>query len=241
MRARRIDHTIMKKLHILQSAVLLLVSSPVWAAIPPGTQSHAKIHEAALAFVRAQTATLPGQVTVKVDEIDQRITRPACPDLEVFLPPGSRLLGNGMVGVRCSGKKSWTLFIPVHVKVSVEMLIANKPLPQGQVLRAEDLGNQDGELTQMGILTDPAQAVGKVLKYGVGAGQLLRQDMLRPPYAIKQGQTVHLRVKGAGFSIQAEGRALNSAAEGQDVQVKTASGQVVSGKALDDGGVEVSP
>ena len=170
-----------------------------------------------------------------------RVVRPACRELEAFLPPGSRLLGNGMVGVRCLGKKGWTLFVPVHVRISVEMLISSRPIPQGEVLRAEDLSRQEGELAQTDVLTDPAQAIGKVLKYAIGAGQVLKQDMLRLPYTIKQGQAVHLKAAGEGFSVQTEGRALNNASEGQDVQVRTESGKVVSGKALSDGEVEVRP
>lgn len=232
----------MRKIRFLLSIILLLPLSSVWASVPSGAhQSHAEIHEVAAAFVRAQSASLPGRVSIKVDDIDRRVVRPVCPNLEAFLPSGSRLLGNGMVGVRCPGKNGWSLYVAVHVKVSVRMLIANHPLPQGQVLRQEDISTQEGELTQMGILTVPEEAVGQVLKYGIGVGQVLRQDMLRPPYMIKQGQTVHLQVEGAGFSIQSEGFALNNASEGQNVQVKTPSGKVLSGKALSEGVVEVGP
>lgn len=234
----RADNTPMKKFRPLLTAILLLVAPFAQAG---AQQNHADIHETIAAFVRAETRTLPGQVTIKVDDIDRRVMRPACPTLEAFLPPGSRLLGNSMVGVRCPGKKGWTLFVPVHVKVSVDMLITNKPLAQGQVLHAEDISTQNGELSQTGILTDPAQAVGKVFKYGVGAGQVLRQDMLRAPDVVTQGQMVQLQAGGTGFSVSSEGRALNNAAEGQSVQVRTASGQVISGTARTGGIVEIRP
>lgn len=204
-------------------------------------QSHAEIRATAETFVRAQTQTLPGQVAISVSEIDRRIALPACTALEAFLPPGGQLLGNSSVGVRCTGPKPWTLFVPVHVKVSASMLIASRPLQQGQVLHAEDLASQSGELTHAGILTDPAQAVGKVLKFGIGAGQVLKQDMLRAPYAVTQGQAVQLHVEGEGFMIHSEGQALGNAAEGQRVQVRTSSGQVVSGVARTGGVVEVRP
>lgn len=231
----------MKKI-LFVSTVLLLAWRPATASMAPGEQqSHAGIQKVAEAFVREQTATLPGRVTIKVDDIDPRVIRPACHSLEAFLPPGSRLLGNSMVGVRCPGKKGWTLFVPVHITATVGMLVANRPLFPGQVLSAEDFSAQEGELSQTGIITDPAEATGKVLKYAVGAGQALRLDMLRLPYAIKQGQTVHLQVEGGGFSVRSEGKALDNASEGQDVRVRTDSGKVVSGKALSDGVVEVQP
>ncbi len=228
----------MKNFRSLLSAILLLIALPAQA---DAQQSHAAILEAVTAFVRAQTHDLPGKVNFKVDEIDPRSVRSACPSLEVFLPSGSQLLGNSMVGVRCPDKKGWALFVPVHVTVSVDMLITNKPLTQGHMLQTEDISSQNAEMTQTGILTNPSQAIGKVLKNGVGAGQVLRQDMLRAPYAITQGQTVQLQVEGTGFNIRSEGQALSNAEEGQSVKVKTPSGQVVSGAARPGGIVEIRP
>lgn len=217
---------------------MLLIARPGWAG---EQQSHAEIRAAVAAFVHAQTQTLPGQVAIKVDEVDRRLALPACPALEVFLPPGAQLLGNSTVGVRCPGKKSWTLFVPVHVKVSVDLLIVNKPLLQGQVLHAEDISRQNGELVQAGMLIDPRQAIGKVLRFGIAAGQVLRQDMLRAPYAVTQGQTVQIQTAGPGYSIRSEGQALSNAAAGQSVQVKTSSGQVLSGTVNAGGVVELRP
>jgi flagella basal body P-ring formation protein FlgA len=228
----------MKNFRLVQFLLLLLVILPLHAK---EQQSHTELRQAILAFLSAQTQTFPGQVTFKVDEIDRRVTLAVCPAPEIFLPPGTQLLGNAMVGARCPGKKGWSLFVPVQVKVAVNLLVLNKPLLQGQVLRAEDLSSQRGELTHAGLLTDPQQAIGKVLKFGVSAGQMLKQDMLRAPYAITQGQAVQIHVEGPGYRISSAGVALNNAAEGQSVQVKPLSGQVLSGTARVDGIVEVRP
>jgi len=55
-----------------------------------------------------------------------------------------------------------------------------------------------------------------------------------------QGQTVRLISKGPGFRVSAEGKALANVGVGQLAQVRTASGQTVSGVARPDGTVEVS-
>jgi flagella basal body P-ring formation protein FlgA len=223
-------------------SIILLLALPVQIrAQTDDQQSHAQIHEVVVAFLHNQTHALPGQVTLKVDEIDRRIVRSACPTLEAFLPAGAPILGNSTVGVRCPVKNGWTLFVPVQISVSVDMLITSKPLTQGHVLQAEDLSRQKGELTQLGILTNPAEAIGKVLKNGIGAGQLLRQEILRAPYAVIQGENVQLQVVSPGLSIHSEGSAMNSAAEGEAVQVKTSSGQVISGIARPGGIVEIRP
>ena len=219
--------------------VALVCAIPAWA-VPQ--QSHVEIREIITAFVHQQTLSLPGQVSISVHEIDRRISLPACPTPEAFLPSGGQLLGNSIVGIRCTiDTKKWTLFVPVQIKVDVNLLITNAPLQQGHVLRAEDIGVQKGELTQTSFMTDPVQAIGKVLKFSIGAGQVLKQDMLRAPYAVKQGQTVKIQVERQGFKIHTDGQALSNAAEGQPVKVKTQSNQVVSGIVQSDGTVSIQP
>lgn len=215
----------------------LMFSLPVWAWMP--AQSHAEIRLKVSEFVQEQTQAMPGKVSLKVDGIDPRIVLPACPGFEVFLPQGTQLSGKTNVGVRC--KDSWSLFVPVQIKITLTMLIASHPLQQGQTLTATDISTQSGEVSQPGILTDPAQALGKILKYSLGSGQILKQDMLRAPWSVTQGQMVKLRVRMEGFFVTSEGKALNNAAEGQPVQVRTASGQVIGGTAGADGAVEVKP
>lgn len=216
----------MKKLHLTLLALLYLVSPSASVATP---QNHAEIRDTVFAFVRAQTQGLPGKVSIQVEELDKRIVLPACTSLEAFLPAGARLNGNSSVGVRCNAKKGWSVFVPVTVRISVSLLTASNTLQQGQIVRAEDLASLSSETLQADTLTDPAQAIGKVMKFGVGKGQLLRQNMLRDPYTVTQGQTVQLLVEGQGFSIRSEGQALNSAAEGQTASVRTTSGQKVTG------------
>jgi flagella basal body P-ring formation protein FlgA len=235
------DNTTMQYFRSLIFIVLLVTLSGQSSAQTGAQQSHAEIHDLVAAFVLAQTRSLPGQVSINVDEIDRRIVRAACPTLEAFLPPGAQLLGSTTIGVRCPVKNGWTLFVPAQIRVSVEMLTTNKTLPLGHVIQADDLSRQKGELVQMGICTDPAQVLGKVLKNSVGAGQVLKLEMLRAPYAVTQGQTVEIKVGGSGFSIHSEGSVMSNAADGEVVQVKTPSGQIVSGTARTGGIVEIRP
>ena len=227
-------------INLVRSGLFGLLLSALSAGAA-ASQNHAEILQAVETFVRAQTLTLPGTVAIQVGAIDTRIKVPPCPDMEAFLPPGGRLFGNSTVGVRCTNPGKWTLFVPVQIKVSANMLVANRPLQQGQIVRAEDIGSQSGELAQAAILTDPAEAIGKVLKFSLGAGQVLKQDMLRVPFAVTQGQTVKIQVEGEGFAVHADGQALNNAAEDQNVQVRTYSGQVISGVAKADGIVLLQP
>jgi flagella basal body P-ring formation protein FlgA len=229
----------MKNLCSSLLASFLLCVSPAQAAT--GSQSHAQIREVALAYARQQSQALPGKVSIQIGEIDPRSVLRACSALEAFLPGGAQLIGKTSIGVRCNEKPGWSIFVQATIRVSATLLVANRPLSQNSVLNANDFSLQSGELGQPGILTDPAQAIGKTLKFGIGAGQVLRQDMLRAPFVVTQGQTTEVRVRSAGFSVRSAGQALNNGAEGQNVQVRMASGQVVSGFAAADGSVEVRP
>lgn len=224
----------MKKL--LLCACLLLGCVAASAA-----QDHAQIRNVVAAFVQQQTAALPGKVAYKINEIDQRITLPECARLEAFLPAGSQLIGRTSVGVRCMEKNGWSIFVQVQISVSLNLLVSARQLPLGHILQKEDIANQTIETSQTGGFTDPKQALGKVLRYGITAGQVLRENMLRPPYSVTQGQVVQLAVQGGSFSIHSEGVALSNASEGQNVQIRTNSGRVISGVAGASGVVEIKP
>lgn len=228
----------MKNLITALLASLLLCTQPAQAA---ASQSHARIREIALAYAQQQAQGLPGKVSIQIGEIDPRVVLRACTAPEAFTPGGAPLIGKTNIGVRCNEKPGWSLFVQATIRVSATLLVANRPLSQNSVLNAGDFSLQSGELGQPGILTDPAQAIGKTLKFGIGAGQVLRQDMLRAPFVVSQGQTIQVRVNSTGFTIHSSGQALNNGAEGQNVQVRMASGQVVTGTAAADGSVEVRP
>lgn len=205
------------------------------------SQNHAKIKAVVTDFVRIQTATLPGKASYKVDGIDQRIMLPACPDLEAFLPASSQLIGKIAVGVRCPVENGWSIFVPVQIKISLNLLVSARRLSVGHVIQEQDLASQMSEISHPEGFTDPKEVLGKIMRYGITAGQTLREDMLRSPYSAIQGQVVQIASRGGGFSVRSEGVALNNASEGQMVQIRTNSGRVISGIARATGVVETSP
>lgn len=225
----------MKKLLLFIGLLLECVAASAAA------QDHAQIRSVVDAFVQQQTAALPGKATYKIEEIDRRIALSQCARLEAYLPAGSQFIGKTAVGVRCLDKNGWSIFIPVQVRLSLDLLVSARQLPLGHLLQEDDLARQTTETTQISGFTDPKQVVGKVLRYGIAAGQVLREDMLRPPYSVTQGQAVKVVVQGRGFSVRSEGIALNNASEGQHVQVRVAAGRVIGGVARANGVVEIAP
>lgn len=229
-------------MHTMKSLLLFVVLLLQSVAAPAvGMQDHALIKDAVVAFVQQQTADLPGKVSFEVQEIDRRIALPECHKLKVSLPAGGKLVGKTAVVVRCSEARGWSISVPVQIRVSTSLIISAQALPLGHTMSEEDLATQTTETIPSGGITDAKQVVGKVLRHGITAGQVLREEMLRLPYSIVQGQAVQIIVRGKGFSIRNEGIALSNASEGQVVQVRTSSGRLLGGIAGADGVVEIKP
>lgn len=218
------------------AALLLLSASPTFA------NAQNSLADTLDHYLRAQTQGLPGKVSYSIGQLDSRTQLSPCSAFEPFLPAGSRLWGKTTVGVRCLGPSAWTVYVPVQVTVSGNYVVTTRPMAAGQVLSAGDMVTRSGDLSALPatILTDQAQAVGKTVKNGISSGQPLRSDLLIAPWAVQQGQSVKLVSKGSGFSVSSEGKALNNASDGQIAQVRTGSGQTVSGIARTGGVVEVS-
>lgn len=260
----------MKKL--LYIAFLLLQSTAAGAASGDdastdslyATQNHAQIRNVVADFVKQQTALMTGKVTYQIDEVDRRIVLPKCAQLEAFLPSNSQLVGNTSVGVRCistpddnkagnsqarsagTPANGWSIFVPVQIRFNLSLLTSARQLPSGHTLQEQDLDSQSTESSRAEGFTDPQQVIGKVLRFGIAAGQVLRENMLREPYSVKQGQVVQIIVQGNGFSIRSEGTALNNAGNGQNVQIRIGSNRigssrVISGIARTGGIVEIAP
>jgi flagella basal body P-ring formation protein FlgA len=211
------------------------------AAPLPGQQDPEAIHAAALAFLQQQSAGLPGKIEITVAPAFPRGLS-ACTALEAFLPSGARLWGRTTVGVRCAGERPWTIYLQARVSLHATYYLAARAMAPGEVLSAADLVARDGDLTGLpqAIVTDPSQAIGSVSLARIAGGMPLRRDMLKSASAIAIGQTVRVVAAGDGFSISSEGSAMNNASPGQQVRVKTANGQIVSGIAKDGATVEIA-
>ena len=201
------------------------------------TAAHAAVED----FVRQRTQGLPGRVSFDVGELDPRTRIGPCEAFEPFLPSGSRLWGKATVGLRCLGPSSWTIYVPVQVIVSGNYLVTARPMAPGYVIGDNDIVVRSGDLSALPptIITDTAQAVGRTIKNGLTAGQVLRSDQLAADWVILQGQSVRIVTNGPGFSVSSEGVAINNASAGQVVQVRTNGGKTLRGIAGADGKVEL--
>jgi len=216
-------------------------ATPVAVASPMTKQNLASIKTKITEFLETQTIGYPGKVSVHAGAIDPNLKLAQCPDMQVFMPTGSRAWGKTSVGVRCNAPNAWTIYVQATVNVVAQYLVAASPLAQGQTVTEQDMMFESGDLTQLpaGVFTEQSQAIGRTVNISMNAGAVLRQELLKVAPVVQLGQTVMVTSKGNGFSVSAEGLSMAKANEGQVVQVKVASGQIVTGIARNGGQVEV--
>lgn len=222
-------------------AILLLTALWLPAASASTQSPAAQVHQAVEDYIRRQTQGFPGKVSYRITPLDARTRLARCDAFDSFQPAGAAPWGKTTVGVRCLGPASWTLYVQVRISVEARYLVAARPLTAGQIVGENDFIARRGDLGTLPatVLMDAGQALGRTVRIGIAAGQPLRSDQLTAPWAVQQGQKVKTTSSGAGFSVSNEGRALHNAQEGQVVQVRTPSGQTVSGIARSGGVVEI--
>lgn len=219
-----------------------MVSTAVQAAAD--YQSRASIRETAHQFIASETkAALESVPDIQIGRLDRRLRLTACSQsLQAFLPPGGRTLGNITVGVRCSGIKPWTVYVPVKVIAYKKVLVATRPMKRGELLSKPDLklATQDLSGLRSSYLTKATQAVGKTLKRSIPSGTVLTTTMLTSPSIVRRGQVVTLLSRSGGLQVRASGKALMDGASGQRIRVQNkTSKKVVEGVVVSAGVVQI--
>lgn len=208
--------------------------------LPTFAADAATILDTAEQHIRLQTKSLSGKTMITMGQFDASKLSP-CSALEAFTPQGSKIVGRTHIGVRCLSPNSWSVLVPAQIAVAGNYVTTSRPLIAGQVISESDLVTLSGDVSHLpaGVASTPSSVVGKTLRNSLGAGQTIRFDQLVAPIVIRQGQTVRVISKGNGFSVSAEGKAVNNTALGQPALIRMNSGQTITGIARADGSVEI--
>lgn len=223
---------------LLASAALLL-GQPAFVAAQTGLQDPDAIVAEVESFLLTQAQVLPGAPEVVVTP--PRINRQAaCDHLDTFLN-NPQLRSRMTVGVRCLTPQPWTLHVQASLSVQGDYYVTNRDIGVGEALSFDDLMARQGDLLRLprGAVVDPALAVGYIAQQRISAGSTLRSSALRDPDSIVRGQPVKTEARGVGFVASGEGVALEDGAPGTMIQVRTSSGQVVTGTVVNNTTVRV--
>lgn len=222
---------------IVLCALMLLPCSQTFA-----WQDPAIVTRVVRQFIQQQLRGQTPPPEIDITPLDAQNQLPSCRQLSAYIPNQQPLWGKVTVGVRCRDAGNWSAYVSAHIHVYGPYLVSARPLGINQSLSPSDFRLEHGDLTELpgGFVHDFDKVIGRTLRYGMGANQVLRADMLNQPLVIQAGQSVRLVYRGAGFDVSNEGRAMTNATEGQLVQVRMASGQPISGIARQGGVVEIN-
>lgn len=210
-------------------------------ATEPGWETPDRIRALVSDYARQQAGP---QARIEVGALDERLRLPACDTApEAFSPAGSAARGALSVGVRCSGPTAWSLYVPVRIGESRQIVILNRSVSRGETVAAKDVSLQERDITTLpfGYLATVADVVGKTIKRPLTAGSVVTPDALELQRIVKRGQNVTLISKIGSAEVRAQGKALNDAGQGERVKVEnTSSHRVIEGVVRSADAVEVS-
>lgn len=231
----------MRYLNLLAGLLLtaLMPLFPAGVSAQTGLQDPSLIAAEVESFLLAQAAVLPGAAEVVVTP--PRISRQAaCEHLDIYLP-NPQLRSRMNVGVRCLAPEPWNLFVQASLSVNGYYYVTNRRMEPGERISMDDLTAREGDLLRLprGVITDTALAVGYIVTQRMTEDTTLRSSALRDPDSIVKGQPVRTEARGVGFVATGEGVALEDGAPGAMIQVRTSSGQVVTGTVVNNNTVRI--
>ncbi len=167
---------------------------------------------------------------IEIGKLDQRLRLHACDaPLQTFSPNGQTTRGHLTVGVRCEGERPWTLYVPVKLELSVEVLTAATALPRGTVLKSSDLKPIRKSITALpyGYYRSAEALVGMELRRAVRAGDILSPATVAPASLVERGQELWLVAQSGTVKVSMKGEALENGAAGERIKVRNLSSQRV--------------
>ncbi|GAA0499862.1 flagellar basal body P-ring formation chaperone FlgA [Tatumella terrea] len=160
---------------------------------------------------------------------------PDCPAPEFSLPGNSRRWGNLTLTAQCGRSRH---FLQVVVAVTGTYYVARQRIPRGSEVTLAQLTPCQGRLDRLParVLLDISSALPAIALQNLSPGKVILTSLLRKPWRVRNGDNVRVIVQGPGFSAATAGKALNNAATGDQVRVRTPAGQLIVAT-VDDQGV----
>lgn len=213
------------KLHTL--IITPLLAAQLLPASAATSREGAAVH-AVRDFLYRRSRELGDEVQVEV--LPPAAQMPACENPRPFLPGNAqKRLGRLTVGVRC-GEGGRQRYLQARVTASGYYWVATDRIAAGTAISADMLKRVRGDLGTLprGAVLEREQIVGQVASRPLRAGAVLRDYQFSRPPLVERRQPVTIEVRGRGFRIAREGRALESGALGESVRVRLPDRSVLS-------------
>lgn len=176
-----------------------------------------------------QTNNYPGTAKISVDT--KRLENmPACDDFTAIIPGSQRIRPRMSVNVQCYAPKNWLARVQAQISIEGYYYVAARTLNPGDVINLDDLVAREGNLLSMAnsLVIDPSLILDHIVTQRIASGSPIKTNAVRNPLSVMRGQVVRIEINGPGFSITSDGQTLEEGSPGQQIRVRTSSGQVIS-------------
>lgn len=145
--------------------------------------------------------------------------------------------GNITVGVKCINEQGHDMprYYRARIGIEDDYIVAARDLMPGTLLSAADIDTQHGDITRLTTSNAPlaraADVVGQRLTRRVVAGAPLQTTMVKAPLVITRNSRVTVIARQAGFTITAQGTAMDEAPSEGQLRVRMDSKKIIMARA----------
>ena len=223
--------------HVVLAAVIAglamplaaIAQAPAPATADRGDPAVPQVEKAALMWLARYVADHAlAQPHASVTVSPPRRAAPTCSEPYEIAATDTKALTRMRFSVRCKGEPRATTYL-VKAHIDTPVLVAATALRSGHTLNDADFKQdvRDFALTP-DALTDPALAVGRMLRRTVKAGQVIQARVLNGAETIRRGQAVQIEANSGAIRVSVPGTAMQNGAVDEVIRVKNAStGKVI--------------
>lgn len=194
------------------------------ASVAEGTEMLTKIRQTAEQFALTQIND-PSlhDLTAEATNLDARLQLRKCElPLEAFASSNGANPSRMTVGVRCTGQSPWTLYVPVNIRATTDVVYTTRALARGDSPGAADL-----EVRRMPLDELPPKYVSSINRLNnmelvrpLRSGTPLTLTALKARDIVQQGQEVVIVAQTAGVQVRMAGKALKNGSFGDRIPVR---------------------
>ncbi len=188
------------------------------------------------------TAPHTQNVEILAGKLDHRLRLAKCDNPLTAISDPHRRSSRLTVKVSCEGSRPWSIYVPVSIKADATVARLAHDIKRGQVLSAADIRMDVSRVSssQQGYVHSLDLAIGKTLKRGGRAGELVLSGQLKEVIAVKRGDQVLVEATAGSIVVVANGIALANGHIGEQIRVRNSdSERIISARIVNQGTVRV--
>ena len=199
------------------------------------------VHDYLQSTLEQQSST--GKIIIDVMPALSDAGRCLAPD--PFIPAGQLMRGNITVGVICTSAPDHEIprYYRAHIGMETTYLVASHDLSAGTLLSGSDISSMRGDITRLPntALTDASLLIGQRVVRHITAGALLQAGMVKAAPVITRNSRVTVTARTAGYTITAQGTAMDEAVSNGQLRVRMDSKKMIMARATAPGEAALIP